>query len=113
MVHENRCVATKNRALMIRYRSHKLMSLEEFDWPFQPAQEKNNRWVKLSDCIPGMIVQRGITNACQTPRVSFSFSKKLFDDLGGLIFSFRASCSNSFLSSGPSFVGVHTVTRIS
>lgn len=37
---------------MIRYRSHKQLSLEEFDWPFQTALDKDNRWVKLSDCIP-------------------------------------------------------------
>ena len=37
---------------MIRYQSHKQLSLEEFDWPFQTALDKNNRWVKLSDCIP-------------------------------------------------------------
>jgi len=37
---------------MIRYRSHKQLSLEEFDWPFQTGLDKANRWVKLSDCIP-------------------------------------------------------------
>ena len=37
---------------MIRYRSHKQLSLEEFDWPFQTALDKDNRWVKLSECIP-------------------------------------------------------------
>ena len=37
---------------MIRYRSQKQLSLEAFDWPFQTALDKNNRWVKLSDCIP-------------------------------------------------------------
>jgi len=42
----------ENRAPMIRYRSHKQLSLEEFDWPFQTALDKNNRWVKLSECIP-------------------------------------------------------------
>jgi hypothetical protein len=34
---------------MIRYRSHKQLSLEEFDWPFQTALDKDNRWIKLSD----------------------------------------------------------------
>lgn len=37
---------------MIRYRSQKQLSLAEFDWPFQTALDKNNRWVKLSECIP-------------------------------------------------------------
>ena len=37
---------------MIRYRSQKQLSLAEFDWPFQTALDKNNRWVNLSQCIP-------------------------------------------------------------
>ena len=37
---------------MIRYRSAKQLSLDEFDWPFQTALDKNNRWVKLGECIP-------------------------------------------------------------
>ena len=37
---------------MIRYRSDKQLTLEEFDWPFQTALDKGNRWVKLSECIP-------------------------------------------------------------
>ena len=37
---------------MIRYRSHKQLCLAEFDWPFQTALDENNRWVKLSQCIP-------------------------------------------------------------
>ena len=37
---------------MIRYRSEKQLSLAEFDWPFQTALDENNRWVKLSQCIP-------------------------------------------------------------
>jgi hypothetical protein len=37
---------------MIRYRSQKQLSLAEFDWPFQTALDENNRWVKLSECIP-------------------------------------------------------------
>ena len=37
---------------MIRYHSQKQLSLTEFDWPFQTALDKNNRWVKLSKCIP-------------------------------------------------------------
>jgi len=37
---------------MIRYHSHKQLSLAEFDWPFQVALDENNRWVKMSQCIP-------------------------------------------------------------
>jgi hypothetical protein len=37
---------------MIRYRNNKQLSLEGFDWPFQTALDKDNRWVKLSECIP-------------------------------------------------------------
>jgi transposase, IS5 family len=37
---------------MIRYRSQKQLTLAEFDWPFQFALDEDNRWVKLSECIP-------------------------------------------------------------
>ena len=37
---------------MIRYRSHKQLTLSGFDTPFETALDKNNRWVKLSECIP-------------------------------------------------------------
>jgi len=37
---------------MIRYQSQKQLSLAEFDWPFQTRLDPNNRWVKLSECIP-------------------------------------------------------------
>jgi hypothetical protein len=37
---------------MIRYRSRKQLPLAEFDWPFQVALDENNRWVKMSQCIP-------------------------------------------------------------
>ena len=37
---------------MIRYRSQKQLSLAEFEWPFQVALDGNNRWVKLSQCLP-------------------------------------------------------------
>ncbi len=37
---------------MIRCHSHKQLSLAEFDWPFQSALDENNRWVKMSRCIP-------------------------------------------------------------
>ena len=37
---------------MIRYHSHKQLSLAEFDWPFQTALDEENRWVKMSQCMP-------------------------------------------------------------
>ena len=37
---------------MIRYHSHKQLSLAEFDWPFQTALDEENRWVKMSQCLP-------------------------------------------------------------
>jgi IS5 family transposase len=37
---------------MIRYHSQKQLSLADFEWPFQTALDENNRWVKLSECIP-------------------------------------------------------------
>jgi hypothetical protein len=37
---------------MIRYQSHRQLSLAEFDWPFQTALDEANRWVKISQCIP-------------------------------------------------------------
>lgn len=37
---------------MIRYQTQRQLSLAEFDWPFQTALDDNNRWVKMSKCIP-------------------------------------------------------------
>ena len=37
---------------MIRTQSHRQLSLTEFDWPFQTALDEDNRWVKMSECIP-------------------------------------------------------------
>lgn len=37
---------------MIRCSSSKQLTIAEFDWPFETALDKNNRWVKLSQCIP-------------------------------------------------------------
>ena len=37
---------------MIRTFSSKQLTIAEFDWPFDTALDKNNRWVKLSNCIP-------------------------------------------------------------
>ena len=39
-MHENERIPGKNRAPMIRYHSHKQLSLEEFDWPFQTVLAK-------------------------------------------------------------------------
>ena len=51
-MHEKQADLTKNRAPMIRTHSHKQLLLSEFDWPFQVALNENNRWVKMSECIP-------------------------------------------------------------
>ncbi len=37
---------------MIRTTSSKQLTIAEFDWPFDTALDKHNRWVKLSACIP-------------------------------------------------------------
>ena len=37
---------------MIRTRDPRQLILPGFDWPFHTALDKNNRWVKLSGCIP-------------------------------------------------------------
>ena len=52
MLHGKYTNLTKNRAPMIRYHSQKQLPLAEFDWPFQTALDENNRWVKLSQCMP-------------------------------------------------------------
>ena len=51
-MHGNKALHSKKRAPMIRTQSHRQLSLAEFDWPFQTALDKDNRWVKLSQCIP-------------------------------------------------------------
>jgi hypothetical protein len=51
-VHEKQAKLTKTRAPMIRYCSSKQLTLAEFDWPFQTHLDENNRWVKMSQCIP-------------------------------------------------------------
>jgi len=51
-VHEKQAKPTKKRAPMIRCKSHKQLPLAEFDWPFQTTLDTNNRWVKMSACIP-------------------------------------------------------------
>jgi transposase, IS5 family len=45
-------MTVKTCALMIRYHNSKQLTIAEFDWPFETALDPNNRWVKLSQCIP-------------------------------------------------------------
>jgi hypothetical protein len=52
LLHEKHASTLKNRAAMIRTTSSKQLTIAEFDWPFESTLDKNNRWVKLSDCIP-------------------------------------------------------------
>jgi IS5 family transposase len=51
-MHEKRAPHRGNHAPMIRYSSHRQLSLGQFDWPFQSTLDENNRWVKMSQCIP-------------------------------------------------------------
>ena len=51
-MHEKQANHTKTRAPMIRYCSAKQLTIAEFDWPFETALDENNRWVKMSRCIP-------------------------------------------------------------
>ena len=54
---------------MIRYRIHQQLSLAAFDWPFQTALDKHNRWARMSECVPwdelaevyyqGLVVKQG------------------------------------------------------
>ncbi len=54
------------------------MSLAEFDWPFQIALDKNNRWVKMSTCIPGMNWLKVIMKGSHAAR---EFSEQIIDHL--------------------------------
>ena len=58
-MHGNQPTAIENRASMIRYHSHRQLSLADFDWPFQTALDENNRWVKMSQCIPWDVLAEG------------------------------------------------------
>jgi Transposase domain (DUF772). len=51
-MHVNQASAHKNRALMIRIHSQTQLTLDGFEAPFERSMDKNNRWVKLSACIP-------------------------------------------------------------
>ena len=37
---------------MIRYKSTRQMSIEEFKTPFQVKPDKGNRWIKLGNLLP-------------------------------------------------------------
>jgi hypothetical protein len=67
-VHEKHANPIKNRAPMIRYHSHEQLSLSEFDWPFQTALEENNRWIKMSQCIPWDALAKGYYQGHSTTR---------------------------------------------
>lgn len=68
-MHKKQAFDFKNRAPMIRTTSSKQLTIAEFDWPFETVLDKNNRWVKLSECIPwdelaesyyqGLVADRG------------------------------------------------------
>ena len=53
---------------MIRYHSQKQLPLAEFDWPFQTALDENNRWVKLSECIPWDELAQGYYQGLESTR---------------------------------------------
>ncbi len=51
-MHEKQTKLIKTRAPMIRSCSSKQLTFPEFDWPFQTDLDENNRWVRMSQCIP-------------------------------------------------------------
>ncbi len=59
IIHDKSANSTKNRASMIRNQSHKQLSSAEFDWPLQTTLDENNRWVKMSQCIPWDVLTEG------------------------------------------------------
>ena len=65
-MHGKQAKPTKNRAPMIRTHSHRQLSLAEFDWPFQTALDENNRWVKMSQCIPWDVLAEGYYQGLST-----------------------------------------------
>ena len=50
----------------MRTHSHRQLSLAEFDWPFQTALDENNRWVKMSQCIPWDALAEGYYQGLST-----------------------------------------------
>jgi len=65
-MHGKQANLTKNRAPMIRYHSHKQLTLAEFDWPFQTALDESNRWVKMNQCIPWDALAEGYYQGLST-----------------------------------------------
>jgi len=55
---------------MIPDRSQKQLTLVEFNWPFQVALDENNRWVKMSQCIPWDELAEGYIRACLSEKVA-------------------------------------------
>ncbi len=51
---------------MIRYRSQKQLPLADFEWPFQVSFDQQNRWVKLSQCIPWDALAEGYYRSFST-----------------------------------------------
>lgn len=51
-MHGKPTTISKKRALMIRTKSHRQLLLADFDWPFQTRLDAENRWVKMTECIP-------------------------------------------------------------
>ncbi len=51
-MHEKQANLTKTRAPMIRYCSSKQLTIPELDWLFQTDLDENNRWARMSQCIP-------------------------------------------------------------
>ena len=51
-MHGNQVATLKKRAPMIRTQNHRQLSVAEFDCPFQTKLDEENRWVKMSECIP-------------------------------------------------------------
>jgi IS5 family transposase len=51
-MHKKQAFEFKSRAAMIRTTSSRQLTIAEFDWPFETVLDNNNRWVKLSECIP-------------------------------------------------------------
>jgi hypothetical protein len=56
---------------MIRTHSHRQLSLAEFDWPFQIALDENNRWVKMSECIPWDELRETVAQIQENPYLQY------------------------------------------
>lgn len=64
---------SENRADMIRYKSTRQMSIEEFKTPFQVKLDKGKRWVKLGNSLPwnrlARIYYRGMSSDQGAPAI--------------------------------------------